>query len=500
MKVTKKYSLFGAVLLLAIPFSAYSMKRSLELPSSHLSPELFESEAERQIGMILLGEEPVKALLQSRSQEPSIFVAFPEDILSEIIAFLSVSVNAPSLEITAKAINSLAQVDKKLNTLINKPEFNQALVAYLAKKFNISQAAVCIVLQTKEAKIFLAKQLLEKVQNHDWFSIRQIFSQVASLDKSIEILKVLAAANTLFYDMFHNNRLFVENIVRIFAELFKVSHLLVCKELNTQESLAYCMKLIEEGLYKTCGPLRLPGFNIVSQMYKAKIDINQSNEQGITALMMAMEKKCLSSIVDFMKYFVFIIDVDLKNVKGDTALMIGVRNNFLEGVQYLISKGADVTITNNDGQTALMIAEDLPRGVMRNKMIKSIKSALEKQRQKYRKWAEHYEIQNQKMLREQDEISKQWQIDLAIRNLWPLVQQEIKEQQHFIQLHQLHQISQSSFQRELIDQLRKQLQQQEQQLKRGTSGSQKLSLNELLQLQEQLREQRKIIDQLKQQL
>ena len=50
--------------------------------------------------------------------------------------------------------------------------------------------------------------------------------------------------------------------------------------------------------------------------------------------------------------------MNIQNRKGETALMIAVSNQYINIVIYLIEKGADVTIRNNNGKTALDIARE----------------------------------------------------------------------------------------------------------------------------------------------
>lgn len=49
-------------------------------------------------------------------------------------------------------------------------------------------------------------------------------------------------------------------------------------------------------------------------------------------------------------------DVNAKAKDGQTALMLAVYNGHIKIVQALLAKGADVNIQNNNGETALMFA------------------------------------------------------------------------------------------------------------------------------------------------
>jgi ankyrin repeat protein len=79
-------------------------------------------------------------------------LSLPPEDQYEISMLLFTNINANSLNIAAKTVNSLAQVNKKLNELINDPQFCRELIKYLAIKFDCSDFKVAHTLKTQEAK------------------------------------------------------------------------------------------------------------------------------------------------------------------------------------------------------------------------------------------------------------------------------------------------------------------------------------------------------------
>ena len=141
-----------ALLLAAITFNAYGMKRSIESPQTENQPiigraQLPSGEWVDIVGLILNQNAPMKLLLTNFKFNE----LFPE-LRKHIIFFLSSYTNAKSLKKAAFTINSLAQVDKEINQLINDPHFCLKNIKYLAQKFKQSDEKVAKILQTKAAK------------------------------------------------------------------------------------------------------------------------------------------------------------------------------------------------------------------------------------------------------------------------------------------------------------------------------------------------------------
>jgi len=120
-------------------------------------------------GQMLLGNRPI-ANAQSQltiSNDPDPFTQLKKGDQAQIITLLSLYGVAQSLENAAKMINSLAQVNKGLNQLINDPSFCRDLTKYLAYQFNSSNEKVWSAMQTECAKRNLLLQAeLQKDLHH----------------------------------------------------------------------------------------------------------------------------------------------------------------------------------------------------------------------------------------------------------------------------------------------------------------------------------------------
>jgi hypothetical protein len=110
------------------------------------------------VGAILLGEIPVRQLTIPETAHESGFSSLPHEIQKQIIMLLTTNAGAESLEGAAKAINSLAQVNKQLNSLINDPIFCLHLIKYLSYNFQWNNETACLMLHTQEAKRRLSLQ------------------------------------------------------------------------------------------------------------------------------------------------------------------------------------------------------------------------------------------------------------------------------------------------------------------------------------------------------
>ena len=99
----------------------------------------------------------------------------------------------------------------------------------------------------------------------------------------------------------------------------------------------------------TCLPLLLSSVPEWTIRY-----LNEQNSEGVTALMLATlhrEIKCI---------YVLLIngaDVEIKDDRGETVLMIAAQEGYTDGLQILLNAGAEVNnVSNKNGHTALMQA------------------------------------------------------------------------------------------------------------------------------------------------
>ena len=91
----------------------------------------------------------------------------------------------------------------------------------------------------------------------------------------------------------------------------------------------------------------------VKELVESGVDMNTKNEEGMTALTLAIGYEC----IDIAKYLLEKgADVNVKNTYGYTTLMLAVNNRYIDIVKYLVEKGADVNAKDIDGMTALTIA------------------------------------------------------------------------------------------------------------------------------------------------
>lgn len=90
----------------------------------------------------------------------------------------------------------------------------------------------------------------------------------------------------------------------------------------------------------------------------------------VTPLFVAISKGDVATVKKFIEYGV---DVN-ESRNGMTPLMYAARYNNAEIAQFLIEKGADVSAKDNNGFTALQLAE----GGKATKVIEVLKAALKK--------------------------------------------------------------------------------------------------------------------------
>jgi len=96
----------------------------------------------------------------------------------------------------------------------------------------------------------------------------------------------------------------------------------------------------------------------VALFVKAGMDLNARDQKGWTALMIAS----LQGFTDLARYLIDKgADVNARNTDGYTALMEAVYKGHSETVRLLIEKRADVNARSDGGLTSLMIASAVGR-------------------------------------------------------------------------------------------------------------------------------------------
>ena len=100
--------------------------------------------------------------------------------------------------------------------------------------------------------------------------------------------------------------------------------------------------------------------NITNRLLEVKeIEVNQQNQRGDTALIMAIERASIGSVENFVALLLANKDIEVnqQNQEGDTALMIAVGREYENVVNRLLKdKDIDVNQQNQNGDTALILA------------------------------------------------------------------------------------------------------------------------------------------------
>ncbi len=121
--------------------------------------------------------------------------------------------------------------------------------------------------------------------------------------------------------------------------------------MNTNET----MEKIEEFIYNN----DLEGFkNLIDSLD----DVNIQDKYGWTPLHLAIRR----GREDMVRYLVEEknANIDMQDNSGWTPLMEAIMDDFPNIVKYLVEKGADLTIANNRGATAEMLAQKFGRSSM----------------------------------------------------------------------------------------------------------------------------------------
>jgi len=120
-------------------------------------------------------------------------------------------------------------------------------------------------------------------------------------------------------------------------------HLLLTKSANYDTDIVKAFLLVSEGGFIDC----------IETLFHMIVDINVSNEKGETALIHASKKGQIISVQYLISKGAA---VDTKTKEGMTALMYASGNGHADCVEFLIDKGADVNSQTNNRLTSLMYA------------------------------------------------------------------------------------------------------------------------------------------------
>ncbi|MBD7986103.1 ankyrin repeat domain-containing protein [Sporosarcina sp. Sa2YVA2] len=93
----------------------------------------------------------------------------------------------------------------------------------------------------------------------------------------------------------------------------------------------------------------------VLELLKGEVDINATNNQGVTAVMAATQKNNVDTVKALIEKGA---DINIRNDNMDNVLLYAGAEGLLEIVKLALQAGADTTITNRYGGTALIPASD----------------------------------------------------------------------------------------------------------------------------------------------
>ncbi|HLC07451.1 MAG TPA: ankyrin repeat domain-containing protein [Candidatus Babeliales bacterium] len=257
-------------------------------------------------GDLLLGNIPVQKIhLIEQTSEPFAFTELPKELQNTIKVLLLTGATAKTLNEVAFTITSLAQVNRELNELINGPTFCLQIIKSLSKRFDCPDFDVCLALQIKQAKsqYELQKKLLD-------LCIQQ-------------------------------------------------------KEPNQQRFALLCYQGVDlEFTYSydnhIATPLMIASLNnnfMIGYLLNAGANVNQSNPDGITALMLTSQEDTTRLAMNRLIISPDIV-INQQDKAGNTALMYALINNDnIKNLQRLLDKKADPELPNSAGITPLMAAQ-----------------------------------------------------------------------------------------------------------------------------------------------
>lgn len=258
--------------------------------------------------------------IKSEPSEPFNFVGLPLELQHHIISLLSQYSNATSLKEAGQVINSLARTNKKLNLLMNEPQFCFDLIRFLAKKFKTSDEDAARAVATKEVQrqFSLQKKLYLCVHGGKWKKSKE---QIVQLCKDgADINFIYKSGKTLLMTAAKN--------------------------------------------------LDIPRFDFLIEQ---GADINFANNKGVTALMVAAESASKYELhADFQKlinrYKNF--NINQQDLKGNTALMyvLQITPINIEIIKILVDAGAHPELPNFAGVSPLEHVKKIKKSLISEDM------------------------------------------------------------------------------------------------------------------------------------
>jgi len=311
----KKTSSFIALLLLTTTFNTHTMRRVRE----------------------------------NQPAESFNFTGLPKDMQQHILLLLGAGSNAESVEEAGKAINAFAQTSKELKDAINDPATCLTIIKNLSKQFDCSDQEAAEALDTEEAKQRLQiQQAFWDICEQEDFNEQAFIILYEKYKKYVDLNFVFCVdrdeeedspgseLTLLMLAALKDNCHLIKILFKLGADINKV---------NSKGESALIIVAEYGHIQATKCLLNNP--NII---------VDQQAQYGWTAL--------LSSAQNFFDDCLIIqmlldhgADINKSNFDGITPLMIASYNNYTDGVQCLL-KNRKIAINQQDirGYTALLTA------------------------------------------------------------------------------------------------------------------------------------------------
>ena len=346
MKLHKKTTSLLFILLTS-SCNNYNMKRTIEQdqPQQQIigKAQLQSGEWVDIVGLMLNQNAPMKLLLTNFD-----FKKLPEDVQAHIIQLLSLSKHATTLIEAAKTIQSLSLTDKRLNAMINDPQFCQQLIKNLAQKYNSTEKLAAQALNIPQAKYLLQlpQQFLNAIKNRDSDTVQNLAKYVINMDVS-----------------FISSSLWDQPPLVVAAQYAQNS----CDIINILLNHGYNINLPSQNTGRTALMEAIIAYDKNTTeclLNNPHIVIDQQDNRGFTALMIAGQ---------YYDYPVFKLllnkgaNINTFNIFGETALFNSINNLFkYEMRDFLIQDSPKIIQSllnnhslkinhqNNDGNTALL--------------------------------------------------------------------------------------------------------------------------------------------------
>lgn len=288
------------------------------------------------------------------SRELFDFASLPTDMQLVIIDLVTRNIGATTLKEVAYTINSLVQVNKELNELLNTSEYCLQIIKRLSERFHCADATAAKALHIKAAKKRLELQ---------------IYLDDAHISRGL----------------FHMTEEFLDLLIKKGIDLdFTFIHY---EDEDRETPLTPLLLCVALGNYELATLLIERGANIN----------NSQNIWGITPLMQCASRLWDKSAIDFFKYLIKLpkLQINQQDNKKETAFNRFITSKFtraggaritaeqtLEIIELFLKVGADPKNPFYEGYTLLEVIKsgglDVIDQETLNKIIEMIEEAIER--------------------------------------------------------------------------------------------------------------------------